>query len=320
MNRRRHDPMDDEEEDEMREENKLSCWIVDKKNEYVPSMYTVPMLPPGKYKLKWNRSYDKFAYLRQSINLDELLELPNNTFNEILSDIDYFWNNKELFDKYKFVHKRGILLHGDPGCGKSSITELLADRVVKRGGVVFSIFTPDDLFAYSNEISSVFRVIQPYTPIMLAFEDLDSLVASKESETTLLNLLDGTNQANNILHIGSTNHPEKLEARILNRPSRFDRRYYIGLPDDKVREFYFSKKIKPEDIERMGGESFLKSIVAKSSGLTIAHLGEFVKSIFIFNAPVDDTLKLLQAMKNNITSRGSSAGMGFGKSTVYEEE
>jgi hypothetical protein len=301
-----------EEEEEERNTNQLSCWVVNKENEFVPCMYTVPTLPPGKYKIKWNSAYNSYAFLKQSINLDELLELPNTIFKEILSDIDYFWNNKEIFEKYKYVHKRGILLHGNPGCGKSCIIEMLADRVIKRGGIVFSIFTYDDLILYSAEITNTLRVIEPETPIMIAFEDLDTLVGNKESETTLLNLLDGTTQSNNILHIGSTNHPEKLEERILNRPSRFDRKYYIGLPDEAVREYYLSCKITKEDIEKYGGEKFIKDIVKKSEGLTIAHLGEFVKSVFIFNNDPYDIIELLKGMGKHVSSRNNDGNLNIG--------
>lgn len=304
----------DNENEQQRDDNKLSCWIVDRKNEYIPCMYTEPSLPPGKYKIKWSSLYNRYAFMKQEINLDELLEFPTPTFSNILSDIDYFWDNKDLFNKYRYIHKRGILLYGNPGCGKTSITELLAERVVRRGGVVFSVYTVDDLFTYFNEITTTFRVIESVTPIMLVFEDLDALIGSKESETVLLNLLDGTSQTNDILHIGCTNHPEKLETRILNRPSRFDRRYYFGLPDEKVIEFYYSQKIKPEDIARMGGHPFLLHIVQESKGLTIAHLGEFIKSVFIFGKPVDETLELLHEMSKIVSSSKDEEGnIGFKK-------
>jgi len=55
----------------------------------------------------------------------------------------------------------------------------------------------------------------------------------------VLNLLDGVKQVDNIIYIATTNYPELLEERILNRPSRFDRRFHIGTPSAEVRKFYF---------------------------------------------------------------------------------
>jgi predicted ATPase len=36
-----------------------------------------------------------------------------------INDLKEFWNKRTTYLKYKLVHKRGILLYGDPGCGKS---------------------------------------------------------------------------------------------------------------------------------------------------------------------------------------------------------
>lgn len=292
--------------------NKHTCWLVDDVNKFVPSYTTIPQLPAGKYKIRWNSNQNKYGFIKEEINVDELLELPNNVFKEVLNDIDYFWNNKKLFDDYNFVYKRGILLWGNPGCGKSSLLALLSKQVIERGGIVLSIQSYDDLERYQNELPNTFRIIQPDTPVLTTFEDLDSLVNTKETETMLLNILDGLNQSNNVVNIGCTNYPENLKERILNRPSRFDKKYYIGFPDHSVRKFYFENKIKQEDIEKMGGEQFLVNIVDKTEGLTLAHLGEFIKSVFIFNNSVEDTINLLHDMKKVTSSKNNDGNKAMG--------
>lgn len=283
-------------------ENKYTCWVKEKNNEYIPCLTTYPTLEPGKYKIKWNSSFGNYVFARESLVLDDLLELPNNTFREILSDINYFWDNRQLFTKYKFSYKRGILLYGNPGCGKSSIVALLSLQIIKKGGIVLSIQSYDDLNNYNNEFRKTFKTIQPNTPVLVIFEDLDALIRSSEAETMLLNVLDGMNQSSNIVNIGCTNYPENLKERILNRPSRFDKRYYFGLPDALNRKFYFENKILPEDIEKSGGESFINDLVSKTEGLSLAHLGELIKSIFIFKNTLEDTLSILRGMEKTISS------------------
>lgn len=290
-------------------------WIVGPNDQYIPTLKitTISKLLPGKYKIEWNGVYNEWMFVKQSINLDELLNLPNSVFNEILEDINYFWDNKHLFNKYKFAYKRGILLWGNPGCGKSSLTALLSQQVINKNGIVISINNSEDLQRYLSAMSSIFRKIEPDTPVLVLYEDLDGLVRNSEVETLLLNILDGMNQSENVVNIGCTNYPENLKERVLNRPSRFDKRYYIGLPDASVRKFYFENKIFPEDIERMGGESFLTKIVSETESLTLSHLGEFIKSVFIFNNDVDSTISLLKDMSKNISSTKNQGvkSMGF---------
>ena len=49
--------------------------------------------------------------------------------------------------------------------------------------------------------------------------------------------------------IASTNHPEKLDPAILDRPSRFDRKYYFSLPEAPERLAYiqhWNQALQPE--------------------------------------------------------------------------
>lgn len=287
-------------------------WIVGDNNRFIPTepIETTKKLTPGKYKIVWDNDFNRWAYMKEEINSDELLNLPSETFTQILTDIDFFWNNKHLFDKYKYVHKRGILLYGTPGCGKSSICSLLTNQVIAKGGIVLNVNNSNVLSAYSETITSIFRFIEPDTKILTIFEDLDGLVRDSEVETLLLNILDGNNQLNNVLNIGCTNYPENLKERILNRPSRFDRRYKIGLPDSAIREFYLRNKINPVDLT----EELLKEFVLKTEGLTLAHLGEFIKSVFIFGMGVNETIDLLKGMSEFISSRQDTVSkLGFAK-------
>jgi len=228
--------------------NNFSKWIDIGNNTFVPTKEIIlrKKLEPGNYSIIWNREHNTFGFSKQILNLDELLMLPNTNFDNIINDMIYFWNNEEKFKKYNYAYKRGILLYGNPGCGKSCLTALLADINIKNGGIVLNIKNGDDLNYYLEAIPPIFRMIEPKTPILTILEDLDGLLAYKENETELLNLLDGFNQCYNTVYIGCTNYPENLKERILNRPSRFDKRYYIGPPDTKVREFYFKNKIKKE--------------------------------------------------------------------------
>lgn len=57
----------------------------------------------------------------------------------------------------------------------------------------------------------------------MILEDLDSLITD-ENRSFFLNQLDGLERNDGLLVIGSTNHLDKLDLGLSNRPSRFDRK------------------------------------------------------------------------------------------------
>jgi len=52
----------------------------------------------------------------------------------------------------------------------------------------------------------------------------------RDDRSLFLNELDGFAQNAVLLTIATTNHPHKLDRSILDRPSRFDRKFHFPLP------------------------------------------------------------------------------------------
>jgi AAA+ superfamily predicted ATPase len=290
-----------ENEDTSNNTSNYSEWIESDNQTFFPSIKVIThkKLQPGLYDIDYSHTRESYFFKKKELVLDELIKLPDPTFNLVLKDMEYFWNNEQNFIDYNFAYKRGILLYGPPGCGKTSLTALLSNYLVKNiGGIVFSIKTSRDLDFYSHAIPDYFKVIENKTPILTLIEDLDGLLAFKENETMLLNILDGFKQINNAVYIGCTNYPEQLKDRILNRPSRFDKRYYIGKPLADVRKFYLENKIKNDDLNKYS----IDDIVKKTEGLSLAHIGELIKSVYIFGKELDESIEELHNMSNFISS------------------
>lgn len=271
-------------------------WSEIGENSYFPIGKTLKKITPGVYRLMYSNSPGAFVK-KQILNLDELFELPQEESIAIMEDIRKFWERKESFEKYNYTYKRGILLYGPPGNGKSSIVNLLASEIItKHKGIVVYVNNGDELFRFQQLICGAVREIQPETPVLCVFEDLE--VLAQHNETELLNLLDGAGQMSNVVFLGCTNYPEKLKERIINRPSRFDRRYLIKAPSESVRKIYFEKKLTETDLKSIDLDHWVK----ETKDLSLAHLGDLVKSVFCLGNDFEEVMKKYELMKQNISS------------------
>lgn len=304
---------DDEEDKE--EEPEYIQWLKIGKNNYFPEgkIKPVKVLKPGVYDIAYSKQRATYYAIHKKLALDELFLLPDPIQDKIIKDIQTFWTRKKEFKKYGYAYKRGILLWGEPGSGKTSIMNLLSKELMEKyKGIVFYLSVPDDLDPFIGFMTTYFRQIQPDTNVICVIEDIEAFCENHHTEGQILNLLDGLNNMENIVFLASTNYPEKLKARILNRPSRFDRRYELKSPNALVRKTYFEHKLKPEDLEKIDLNYWVKA----TDKLTVSHLGEIVKSVCVLGNSFDETIKELKSMAKKISSfdynkSDEEEGIGF---------
>jgi SpoVK/Ycf46/Vps4 family AAA+-type ATPase len=109
----------------------------------------------------------------------------------------------------------------------------------------------------------------------------------------------------NIVYIATTNYPEKLQERITNRPSRFDRRYQVELPSADIREAYLRAKLKEDDLEKIDLPAWLEL----TEGMSLSHLKELVISVIVMQKNFNDAIKhLIDLKKAPKTSKKSNLG------------
>jgi hypothetical protein len=205
----------------------------------------------------------------------EDLTLTSAIRTALLEDIEGFFESQGAYEELGIPWKRGVLLLGPPGNGKTQAIRAMINRVGKTAICVRS-FTPNRGTIH-GAIMNVFQRAREIAPCMLILEDLDSLVDAK-NRSIFLNEMDGLAQNEGILTIATTNHPTKLDPAMLNRPSRFDRKINFTLPDKAMRlEFLrsasdrFSKhcRLSEEDIEQ---------VASRSAGFSFAYLKELCLS------------------------------------------
>jgi len=281
-------------------------WSVLKNEEYAAAYPTISAIPSGLYEIAWNDAISAHTLKKQPIIVDELYELPSPELKSILDDIESFWDRREIYKQYNFVHKRGILLYGDPGCGKSGIIQLCVKKLIDREGIIINLKEEDDVKAFSEFIPAI-RKIEPHRPLIVILEDIDSLAGEDRYSTTkLLNILDGIKQIENVVYIATTNYPEKLQERITNRPSRFDRRYEVAMPSREIREAYINSKLNAADLERIE----IKDWLDLTDGMSLSHLKELIISVIVLDKSFKESIQNLSDLKKK-PKISSSSNVGF---------
>lgn len=247
------------------------------------------ILPPGAYQCKVTMEGAPF-FEPISIVTDEIIKIPNSVTEDVVAEVKQFWSNgvSEKFEKYGLVHKRGILLAGAPGTGKTITLANCAEVVVKElEGIV--LFNPDP--ALLPDFLRLIKDIEPNKRVLVMFEEFDSILSY--SESSLLCLLDGETQIGNVVYLATTNYLSKIPSRIKNRPSRFARVIEVVPPDETTRRAYLSAKLQDDD------RKHLEPMVQSTEGFVIDQLKDLVISVCCFNRPIDEAIRKIQEMSDN---------------------
>lgn len=252
---------------------------------YFPSDYTVKGLPPGYYVIEHNNR--GFYFYKTPMNLDDLIVLPDSASERILKHIEYFWTREAQFRSLGFLWKRGIMLYGPAGGGKTSTLQLLSKRIIEKGGLSIYLKNPHN----TSRGLEILRRIEPDRPIIVLLEDIDALIKDY-GESEILAILDGELQIDNVVFIATTNYPENLDKRLINRPSRFDIIEKIGMPTTQARKVYL--EIKNPRLQKDPDE--LDKWVRNSRGFSVAHLKEMVLAVEALGEDFDTAIARLKKM------------------------
>ncbi|CAI7622361.1 unnamed protein product [Penicillium manginii] len=162
--------------------------------------------------------------------------------NEILKDVDEFLDQdmQGWYAERGIPYKRGYLLFGPPGTGKSSFSLSLA------GKHELDIYTLQLSNISDSTLMRLFSELPPHCIVLLEDVDKagvgrrDSVDADQENESKsavtlsgLLNVLDGVSSQEGRILIMTTNHIEHLDEALI-RPGRSDKKIHFKLADQNI--------------------------------------------------------------------------------------
>jgi hypothetical protein len=240
-------------------------------------------LPPGTYSIQ--RRNGTVCFVPENVQTDGIIVLEHSLQSTILSDIKKFWTKGEIYKKFDILHKRGYLVHGPQGSGKTGVIYQLCDAIKEVGGFSVMVDTPD----VDGPAIRRLREVEPDRPILGIIEEIDMQI-SEYDEAEWASLLDGEYSVNNIIWVATTNNIEKLHPRFRNRPSRFDMVVEVGMPTKNDRARYVAHKFSNVSAE------LLNKISIDTEGFSLAHLKELLVSTECLEVPYDDALSRLKIM------------------------
>jgi hypothetical protein len=256
----------------------------------------------------WSKSDSLFRAIRTA-TFDNLV-LAGALKEEIRDDLSHFFATRETYDQHSVPWKRGVLFVGPPGNGKTHAVKALIN-FLGRPCLYVKSFQSEHATEHDG-IRQVFGKARKSAPCILVLEDLESLI-NEGNRSFFLNELDGFAANTGIVTLATTNHPERLDRSILDRPSRFDRKYHFDLPASAERLAYvrlwaasLGEALRPSDIG-------LEDLVAQTEGFSFAYLKElFLSSMmaWIASPGTSDMDRILLDQADSLRSQMVTAPPG----------
>lgn len=216
----------------------------------------------------------------------EQVILSEQTLKLLDRNVLRFVESREALRRLGLSTRKGILLYGSPGTGKTHTIRYLAANPPDHTTLIITAAQMGRLGAYMG----LARLLQP---AIVVIEDVDLIARDRNHmdgpcEESLLNKLlnemDGLKEDADILFVLTTNRPEELESALAGRPGRIDQAIEVRLPDEigrgKLVRLYgkgltLDATIVDEAVRRTGGVSaaFIKELMRRIGQSAIARDG-----------------------------------------------
>jgi len=237
----------------------------------------------------------------------ETIYLDSNIKENLVTDIQTFFKEEDVYSLYGIPYKKTYLLEGLPGTGKTSLIFAIASML--KMNIAIITFGPDiDDAIFMKAISYL-----PSNSILL-LEDVDAIFNQRKSQvhspitfSALLNTLDGVARRHKLITFITTNYIENLDSALL-RPGRIDKIVNFTYATKKQIEEMFNK-FRPNDQDIF--EEFYKKI--KRNQFTTAVLQKF----FFMNRNCENIIDKIKELIDINSQHGNREPLSEAASMMY---
>ncbi len=195
--------------------------------------------------------------------------------------VGFLQRGEDALKRFGVPLKRGVLLMGSPGNGKTTACRWLETEAGRLGYQWRSISSDDYQNACARGAAS--HLFQLDQPGIILFDDLDHALRSREEtgggleQTRFLSELDGIRLRQGVVYLFTTNAGIEDLDPAFRRPGRIDHMIRFGPPADDLRREFIRDYWPPEIAERVP----LERAVAETAGLSFAELDEIKKQMVL---------------------------------------
>lgn len=235
--------------------------------------------------------------------------IESDTLQLILDNTLNFLRHKRKIKELGFKTKRGILLTGPPGNGKTMLCKFIQSKCAMKN-IEYTNINSSELqrLIHDQELNGILK-----RNTVVFFDDIDiSLLNRKTNGDTvcsLLGALDGMNESHASIKIFTTNEKTDTIDPAFLRPGRIDLFVEIQLPRLSLRREYVNK-FWPENLKK---SLDIEKFCQQTNGLSFAEI-EYIGSIavnhYIFNG-VWDIESALVEFKKTRDLEGDKRKFGF---------
>jgi hypothetical protein len=180
--------------------------------------------------------------------------------------------------------KRGLLLFGPPGVGKTHTVRYLTSQLTDTTIVLLS----GESLGLVGTACSVARTLQP---AMIVIEDVDLIAEERGMHPgrhpllfELLNEMDGLAEDADVIFLLTTNRVDVLEPALASRPGRVDQAVALDLPDAEARRRLFDLYKGSLVVD----DSRLDDVIARTEDVTASFLKELLRRSALISAQASD--------------------------------
>jgi hypothetical protein len=224
----------------------------------------------------------KYNFIQRDPNIDNLLAWNPDIKETLWNDIINFQKAMPKLKELGLSNSRGVILAGPPGTGKTMIAKWLASH-----STITCILISAEMITGRKDIKNCYELARKVSPTLLIIEDIDTAGAldRRASDHPLLGeflqSMDGVVPNHGVITLATTNHSNKIDPAIADRPGRFDRIVEVGLPDKEQRYHILHQHLKPMDVAPTVNREAIERLAKNSDGLTGAWLREVVQTALI---------------------------------------
>lgn len=266
----------------------------------------------------WGAEWRQFGQARVKRSLDSVI-LDANLTERIVHDVQEWIGSAEWYRDRGIPYRRGYLLHGAPGSGKTSFIYALAGSL----NYNICVLNLNERGLTDDRLALALSNIPPQSIVLL--EDIDAAFSAHRTANSnhsgsdvtfsgLLNVLDGVSASEERLVFMTTNHVDRLDPALI-RPGRVDLAQHIGDASDYQVRALVKKFFESEVVSEEQSEQFVKTLrstvkgaisMAALQGHLLRHKASFssaMESLFTLQQELSQQMQAIPAVQKEDATR-----------------